>query len=110
MRARKNLSHSQDGAKDGAKSLLNKFGGQWVCAHYCYKLRYKTAALKLETAPWNPQTHEIPDDAVVGLRIGLQEVELQIIVQRADALWNQDQPMELRYDHAGSSAFSPKSN
>ncbi|MGE0129971.1 MAG: hypothetical protein AB7U82_17960 [Blastocatellales bacterium] len=99
MRARKKLKPGQD----GTKSLLDKYGEQSICVRYRYDeelgLRHKTVELIVESIPWKPQTPEIPDDLVVGLKVDLQEVELQTAVRWAGGKWNRDlQLLELRYD------------
>jgi hypothetical protein len=101
MRARKKLKPGQD----GTKSLLDKYGEQLICVRYRYDeergLRHKTIELIVESIPWKPQAHEIPGDTIIGLKVGLQEVELQTAVRRAGGKWNRDlQLLELRYDKA----------
>ncbi len=99
MRAKKKLKPGQD----GAKSLLDKYGEQLICVRYRYDeergLRHKTIELIVESIPWKPQAHEIPGDTIVGVKVGLQEVELQTAVRRAGGKWNRKlQLLELRYD------------
>ncbi len=99
MRARKKLKPGQD----GTKSLLDKYGERLICVCYRYDeehgLRHKTIELIVESTPWKPQIHEISGEAIVGLKIGLQEVELQTAVRRAGGKWNRDlQLLELSYD------------
>ncbi len=101
MRAKKKLKSGQN----GTKSLLDKYGEQLLCARYRYDeargLRHKTIDLIVETIPWSRQTGEIPSETIVGLKIGLQEVELQTAVRRARGKWNKKlQLLELRYDKA----------
>jgi hypothetical protein len=98
MQVRKKLKPGQD----GAHSLLDKYGDQMVCVRYRYdeerRLRYKTVELIVETAPWEPLT-EIPADTVVGLKVGLQEIELQSKIRQVGGKWNRGrQVLELSYD------------
>jgi hypothetical protein len=99
MRARKKLKPGQD----GTKSLLDKYGERLVCVRYRYDeehgLRHKTVELMVESTPWKPQNHKIPGETIVGLKVGLQEVELQTAVRQAGGKWNRElQLLELRYD------------
>jgi hypothetical protein len=55
--------------------------------------------LIVESTPWKPQNHEIPGDMIVGVKDGMQEVELQAAVKQAGGKWNRElQLLELRYD------------
>jgi hypothetical protein len=99
MRAKKKLKLGQD----STKSLLDKYGEQLICVRYRddeeHGLRHKTIELIVESIPWKPQTREIPGDAIVGVKVGLQEVELQTAVRQAGGKWNRElQLVELRYD------------
>jgi hypothetical protein len=98
MQVRKKLKPGQD----GTRSLLDKYGDQMVCVRYRYdeerRLRYKTVELIVETVPWEPLT-EIPADTVVGLKVGLQEIELQSKIRQVGGKWNRGrQVLELSYD------------
>jgi hypothetical protein len=83
MRAKKKLRPGQD----DTKSLLNKYGEQLICVRYRYDeergLRHKTIQLIVKSTPWKPRNSEIPGDLIVGLKVSLQEVELQTAVRRA---------------------------
>ena len=89
MRAKTKLELGQD----GAKSLLDRFCGQSRCVRHRYGeargLRHKTIEMIAGTVPWSRQTAEIPSAAIVGLKIGLWEVELQTAVRQAGGKWNQ---------------------
>jgi hypothetical protein len=99
MRAKKKLKPGQD----GTKSLLDKYGERLICVRYRYDeergIRHKTIELIVESTPWKPQNPEIPSDTIVGVKVGLHEVELQTVVRQAGGKWNRDlQLLELRYD------------
>ena len=65
------------------------------------ELYHKTIELIAGTIPWSRQTAEIPSGTIVGLNLGLREVELQAVVRRAGEKWNRDlQLLELSYDKA----------
>ncbi|HMV47021.1 MAG TPA: hypothetical protein PLD20_26125 [Blastocatellia bacterium] len=101
MKARKKLKPGQD----GTKSLLDKYGEQLFCVRYRYDeergLRHKTIELIVESTPWRPRHPEIPGETIIGVKVGLQEVELQTAVRQAGGKWNRElQLLELRYDKA----------
>ena len=101
MQVRKKLKPGQD----GTRSLLDKYGDQMVCVRYRYdeerRLRYKTVELIVETTPWLPAATELPANALVGLRVGLSETELQDRIRQAGGKWNRAlKYWELRYDKA----------
>jgi len=99
MRAKTKLKPGQD----GAKSLLDRYGGQLLCVRYRYGeargLRHKTIEMIAETIPWSRQMAEIPSATIVGLKIGLRQVELQTAVRQAGGKWKQKLRLQgLRYD------------
>jgi hypothetical protein len=66
MRAKTKLKPGQD----GAKSLLDRYGGQSRCVRHRYGeargLRHKTIEMTAGTVPWSQQTAEIPSATIVG--------------------------------------------
>ncbi|MEO6725462.1 MAG: hypothetical protein ABIP14_09175 [Blastocatellia bacterium] len=101
MRARKKLKPGQD----GTKGLLDKYGEQLICVRYRYdevhQLRHKTVELIVETAPWTPKPKQVRPDAVVGVKVELEEVKLQKQIRQADGKWNRQLRLwEIRYDQA----------
>jgi hypothetical protein len=101
MRARKKLKPGQG----AAKSLLGKFGERLVCAYYHFdddrEHLCKIIERIIETTPRDSQTHAIPDNAIIGLKICLPEVELQSNGRQAGSKWNREfQLLEFRNDSA----------
>jgi len=101
MRARKKLKPGQD----GTKGLLDKYGEQLICVRYRYdeerQIRHKTVELIVETIPWIPQSEKIRSDAIVGVKVELQEVKLQKQIRQAGGKWNRQLRLwEIRYDQA----------
>jgi hypothetical protein len=82
MRAKTKLKPGQD----GAKSLLDRYGGQSLCARCRYAetrgRRHKAIELIAGTVPWSRRTAEVPSATIVGLKIGLLEVEVQTAVRQ----------------------------
>jgi len=82
MQAKTKLKPGQD----DAKSLLDRYGGQSLCVRHRYDegrgLRHKTVEMIAGTIRWSRWKAEIPSATIVGLKIGLQEVELQAAVRR----------------------------
>jgi len=101
MQARKKLKPGQD----GTKSLLEQYGSRLICVRYRYDqeqhLRHKTIELIIETTSWHPRPADPPKDAIIGVRVGLKEVELQRQVKQAGGKWNRARQLwDLRYDQA----------
>jgi hypothetical protein len=101
MRARRTLTPGQK----GTKKLLRQYGSQLVCLRYPYdaerRLRFKTARLILERAPWSPPPTGIAGTTLVGVRVGAKEVELQRQVKQAGGRWNPaDRVWEMPYGRA----------
>lgn len=101
MRARKKVKPGQD----GTKGLLDQYGDQLVCVRYRYdeelQVRYKTVELIVETIPWKPKLDKIHPDAIVGVKVELQETKLQKQIREAGGKWNRQLRLwEIRYDQA----------
>ena len=101
MRARKKLKPGQD----GTKGLLDKYGEQLICVRYRYdeegQVRHKTVELIVETTPWIPKTKQARPDAMVGVKVELEEVKLQKQLRQAGGKWNRQLRLwEIRYDQA----------
>jgi hypothetical protein len=87
----------------GTKRLLAEYGDRLVCVRYRYdeekQRKYKTVELIVEESAWQPRTKRLNNAAVVGVRVGVREVELQKKVRSAGGRWNPDEKFwELRYD------------
>jgi hypothetical protein len=70
---------------------------------YCYDderhLRHTTVKLVVETVPLQPQSPTA--SLMVGVRVGLREVELQRPVKQAGGKWSHERRLwEVRYDQA----------
>ena len=97
MQARRTLASGQK----GAKKLLDRYGEQVFSVRYrCDEQRRKrgaTVEIFAEESGWSPP--EKP--AIVGLRIELQETELQRRVKQAGGKWNSTKRVwEIHYDQA----------
>ena len=88
MEARRKLNPGQK----GTKRFLDQYGSKLVCVRYRYdetsRRRLKTVEIIVEEKAWQPKTPEIKPEEIVGVRIGLNEVELQRRVKLAGAKWN----------------------
>jgi len=87
----------------GTKQLLAQYGDRLVCVRYRYdaqqKKRFKTVELIVAECEWEPPPPRVADDAMVGVRVGLAEREVQSQVKQAGGKWNRRrQVWELRYD------------
>lgn len=86
----------------GTKDLVEQYGDRLVCVRYRYdaerRLRHKTAEIIVETVPWSPP---VAPDAIVGLRVGLLEHDVQRRLRAAGAVWDKPRQLwRLRYDLA----------
>ena len=65
----------------GTKRLVAQYGEQLICVRYRYdavrKTRRKTIELLVEEISWEAPTTQLRAEAIVGLRIGVNEVNLQ---------------------------------
>jgi len=87
----------------GTRRLVAEYGDRLVCVRYRYdaktKKRFKTVELIIEEVDWNPKTEAIQAHEVVGIRIDLNERELQQKVRAAGGIWNRERKCwDLRYD------------
>ncbi|MFQ5881433.1 MAG: hypothetical protein ACE5I9_03010 [Candidatus Methylomirabilales bacterium] len=87
----------------GTKKLLAEYGDRLVCVRYRYdgrtKKRLKTMELIVAERDWEPKRRRLTDETIVGVRIGLQEVELRNRAKRAGGKWNSTKRVwEMRYD------------
>ncbi len=83
--------------RPGTKRLVEKYGEQLVCVRYRYDsvrgMRYKTAELIVDSAPWQP-----PAEELVSLRVERLERDLQREVKQAGGRWNPREGVwEVRY-------------
>jgi len=95
------LLHLKPGQK-GTKQLLAQYGDRLVCARYRYdtqrKKRFKTVELIVVERDWDPPTPRFADEAIVGVRVGVAEVELRQQVKQAGGKWNWSRKVwEMRY-------------
>ncbi len=89
----------------GTKRLLAQYGEQLLCVRYRYdaerKTRRKTVELLVEEVPWEVPATQLRPESLIGLRVGIQEVNLQRQIKLAGGKWNPAQRVwELRYDQA----------
>ncbi|MFN0111700.1 MAG: hypothetical protein ACKVZH_22820 [Blastocatellia bacterium] len=99
MQARSKLKPGQK----GTLKLVELYGSRLVCVRYRYdeqsRKRFKTVELIVEESPWSPPP--IKPDKLVGVRVELNETELQRKVKLAGGKWfSQHKVWQLRYDQA----------
>lgn len=97
------LSKKLKPGQPGTKRLVAQYGQTLLSVRYRYDAkqckRFKTVELIIEESFWQPPVKPISDDQIVGLRIGVKEVELQRKVKSAGGKWNYNQRVwEIRYD------------
>jgi len=94
--------HLKPGQK-GTKQLLAQYGDRLVCVRYRddtqQKKRFKTVELIVGEREWEPPAPRFAADAIVGVRVGLAERQMQQQVRQVGGKWNRRrQVWELRYD------------
>lgn len=99
MQARSKLKPGQK----GTRKLVKLYGSRLVCVRYRYdeqsRKRFKTVELIVEESQWTPPP--IKPDKLVGVRVELNETELQRKVKHAGGKWfPQHKVWHLRYDQA----------
>lgn len=99
MQARSKLKPGQK----GTRKLVELYGSRLVCVRYRYdeqsRKRFKTVELIVEESQWTPPP--IKPDKLVGVRVELNETELQRKVKLAGGKWfPQHKVWHLRYDQA----------
>lgn len=99
MQARSKLKPGQK----GTLKLVELYGSRLVCVRYRYdkqcRKRFKTVELIVEESPWSPPP--IKPDKLVGVRVELNETELQRKAKLAGGKWfPQHKVWQLRYDQA----------
>lgn len=97
MQARSKLKPGQR----GTKKLVELYGSRLVCVRYRYdeqsRKRFKTVELIVEESPWSPPPTK--PDKIVGVRVELNEAELQRKVKLAGGKWfPQHKVWRLRYE------------
>ena len=101
MRAQVTL---QPGQK-GTKALIERYGKQLIFVRYRYDAdlcrRLKTVELVIEEKPWLPSPMKPEKSSLVGVQVGLREVELQRQIKRAGGKWNAQRKLwEMRRSEA----------
>ncbi len=96
------LSKKLKPGQPGTKRLVTQYGQSLVSVRYLYdaerRKRFKTVELIIEESFWQPPVKPISDDEIVGLRVGVKEVELQRKVKAAGGKWNYKPGVwEIRY-------------
>jgi len=89
--------------KLATKRLVAQYGQNLRNVRYRYDAeqckRFKTVELIIEKSFWQPPKKRISNDQIVGVLIGVKEVELQRKVKSAGGKWNYNQRVwEIRYD------------
>ncbi len=86
----------------GTIKQVAKYGDQLLYVRYRYdeiqRKRFKTVELIIDEADWVPPGTPAPDE-IVGVRVGVKEIDLQHHVRRAGGKWNYNrQVWEIRYE------------
>jgi hypothetical protein len=88
MQARRTLVLSQN----GAKKFIGHYGEQLVCVHYRYdnqrRKRFTTVEIIIEKSFWQPPAKAIQDGEIVGLHVGVREIDSQRQVKMAGGKLN----------------------
>ena len=86
----------------GTKRLVSQYGARLVCLRYRYDAaqgkRFKTVEIIIEEADWQPPVRPFQESELVGIRIGLEELQWRQRVKATGGRWNPDRKLwELAY-------------
>jgi hypothetical protein len=86
----------------GSKKWVERYGEKLVCVRYRYdeerKEALKTVEIVVERRHWKKNSKRIPKNKIVKVKIFYGELELALIVKRADGRWNaREKVWELAY-------------
>ncbi len=85
--------------------MVEKYGDDLVCVRYRYdstkRVKYKTVEIIVEKRLWDTKALEIKRDRIVGVKVGIEELEMRKKVKDAGGKWNQEQKVwEIKYKSA----------
>ena len=97
--------HKVSPVQHETNKLVKKYDGRLVCVRYRddaqREVSLKTIELMIAESKYKPRPRRIREDQLVGLQIGLREVELQRRIKQAGGKWNAAIRLwEMRYDQA----------
>lgn len=97
MNARLTLKPGQP----GTKKLMQVYGDRLVCVRYRYdreqRKRVKTVELIIDESDWKPPD-SIPDSAVVGIRVDIDEKKIQKRIKTIGGKWDpEDRLWNIRF-------------
>ncbi len=76
----------------GTKGLVSQYGSRLVCLRYRYDAaqgkRFKTVEIIIEESDWQPPVRPFQESELVGIRIGLEELQWRQRVKAAGGRWN----------------------
>lgn len=83
----------------GTKRLLEEYGAKLVCVRYRYdpakRKQFKTIEIIVSETDWTPPPAKFLDSALVSLRIGVKEKELQLQAKSLGGQWDSNQKVWL---------------
>jgi hypothetical protein len=81
----------------GTKKLVAQYGDALVCVRYRYntekRKQQKTAEIIVDEKDWTPPPAKYPDSALVPLRIGFKEKQLQERVKAIGGHWDREKQL-----------------
>lgn len=90
MRTRTKLKPGQKGTKE----LVEKYGDALYCVRYRYdkekRKQFKTAEIIVSESDWTPPPDKHPASALVPLRIGITEKDLQEQARAVGGHWDRE--------------------
>jgi hypothetical protein len=80
--------------QNGTKKYVTQYGDSLVCVRYRYdaqkRKQYKTIEIIVSESDWTPPPAKYPDSAMVALKIGFRETDLQTQVKAVGGRWDKD--------------------
>ena len=75
----------------GTKKLVERYGDNLICVRYRYddqkKMMYKTIEIIIDNKPWQANDKEMPQNKIMDIRIGYNEVELRSRIKACGGKW-----------------------
>ncbi|MEP7339292.1 MAG: hypothetical protein ABI977_16265 [Acidobacteriota bacterium] len=91
--------------QEGTKKVPDHYGEKLIYVRYRYyeqrRKRVTTVEIIVEESAWTPPSAPITEPLIVGLRIGINEVNVQRRIKQAGGKWNRQQQLwEIPSDQA----------
>ncbi len=109
MKSKKFLKPGQP----GTKKWVSKYGDDLFCVRYRYDdkkwERITTVEIIVDRSEWGPKFKKIPKNKLVGISVGIDEINVRRLVKKAGGRWNRNKRVwELPYGEILSLGLSKR--